>query len=77
MEYYLSSNNKNYFLIATINNDIDPKIEQNVIKKFQTKILSTEARYVKVKAYNFGKLPQWHQRFGMGDAFFFIDEISI
>lgn len=76
VEYYLSSNNKDFFLVATVNNDIDPKMEQNSIKKFSAEVLPTEARYVKVKAYNFGKLPNWHQGFG-GDAFIFIDEISI
>jgi len=34
------------------------------------------ARYVKVKAKNFGTLPNWHQGAG-GDAFIFIDEITI
>ena len=34
------------------------------------------ARYVKVKAKNFGALPNWHQGAG-GDAFIFIDEITI
>ena len=36
----------------------------------------TKAKYIKVKAYNFGKLPEWHQGFG-GDAFIFIDEITV
>ncbi len=34
------------------------------------------ARYVKVKAKNFGKLPEWHLGAG-GEAFIFIDEISV
>jgi predicted alpha-1,2-mannosidase len=34
------------------------------------------ARYVKVEAFNYGKLPEWHQGAG-GDAFIFIDEIEI
>jgi predicted alpha-1,2-mannosidase len=34
------------------------------------------ARYVKVKANNFGKLPDWHMGAG-GEAFIFIDEISV
>jgi predicted alpha-1,2-mannosidase len=34
------------------------------------------ARYVKVKAKNFGKLPDWHMGAG-GEAFIFIDEISV
>ncbi|CAN5527306.1 GH92 family glycosyl hydrolase [soil metagenome] len=33
-------------------------------------------RYLKVKAYNYGKLPAWHQGAG-DDAFIFIDEIEI
>ena len=36
----------------------------------------TTARYVKVIAKNYGKLPEWHQGFG-GDAFIFIDEITV
>jgi len=35
-----------------------------------------KSRYVKIKAYNFGKLPDWHQGKG-GDAFIFLDEIDI
>ncbi len=35
-----------------------------------------KARYVKIKAFNFGKLPDWHQGKG-GDAFIFVDEIDI
>jgi predicted alpha-1,2-mannosidase len=34
------------------------------------------ARYVKVKAKNYGKLPNWHMGAG-GEAFIFIDEISV
>lgn len=34
------------------------------------------AQYVKVKAKNFGKLPDWHMGAG-GEAFIFIDEISV
>ncbi|MEX1189874.1 MAG: GH92 family glycosyl hydrolase [Bacteroidia bacterium] len=34
------------------------------------------ARYVKVQAKNFGKLPEWHLGAG-GDAYIFIDEIAI
>lgn len=76
VEYYLSSNNKDFFLVATVHNDIDSKTDSIILKKFDAEILPTEARYVKVKAYNFGKLPDWHQGFG-GDAFIFVDEISI
>lgn len=76
VEYYLSSNNKDFFLVATVNNSLDPKITDNTISEFKADILQTEARYLKVKAYNYGKLPEWHQGFG-GDAFIFVDEIWV
>jgi predicted alpha-1,2-mannosidase len=37
---------------------------------------TTNARYIKVKATNYGVLPEWHQGKG-GDAFIFIDEIDV
>lgn len=76
VEYWLSSNNQDFFLISTVNNDIDPKNTDHIIKNFSAEILPTEARYVKVKAFNYGKLPQWHQGFG-GEAFIFVDEIGV
>lgn len=76
VEYWLSSNNHDFFLVATANNTVDPKNTDHIIKNFDAEILPTEARYLKVKAFNFGKLPQWHQGAG-NDAYIFIDEISV
>ena len=79
VEYYVSSDNTNFTLVATVDNDIDPKTDDNQIKDFGItlpKVLN--ARFVKVKAYNYGKLPEWHLGYPYnGDAFIFIDEISI
>jgi hypothetical protein len=77
VEYYVSDDNANFTYFGSVNNTLDPKIEENIILNFtanETK--SKMARYVKVIAKNFGKLPEWHQGFG-GDAFIFIDEITI
>jgi hypothetical protein len=77
VEYYASIDNENYSLIGTVTNSIDPKENENKIKDFQLKLDNEiTAKYIKVKAKNFGKLPEWHQGFG-GDAFIFIDEITI
>ncbi|SFI53591.1 GH92 family glycosyl hydrolase [Halpernia frigidisoli] len=76
IDYYVSNNNKEFFLIKSITTDIDPKHNDVLTKKYTAEIFPTEARYVKIKAYNFGKLPEWHQGFG-GDAFIFIDEIEV
>ncbi|UPT72158.1 MAG: GH92 family glycosyl hydrolase [Flavobacterium sp. JAD_PAG50586_2] len=75
VEYYISNDNVNFSLVGSIQNDIDPKEGENKIKNFSLS-KETKAKYVKIKAYNFGKLPEWHQGFG-GDAFIFVDEITI
>ncbi|MES2812862.1 MAG: GH92 family glycosyl hydrolase [Bacteroidota bacterium] len=77
VEYYVSTDNVNFNLVGTVDNTLDPKETMNTIRDFSLKLnATTKAKYVKVKAYNFGKLPEWHQGTG-GDAFIFIDEITI
>jgi predicted alpha-1,2-mannosidase len=77
VDYYSSLDNVNFTLIGTIENNLDPKFDENKIQNFEYKSpIEIKAKYIKVKAYNFGKLPEWHQGFG-GDAFIFIDEITI
>lgn len=75
VEYYVSDDNVNFTYFGSVNNTLDPKIEENIILNF-TANESKKARYVKVIAKNFGKLPEWHQGFG-GDAFIFVDEIIV
>ncbi|SDQ72182.1 alpha-1,2-mannosidase, putative [Chryseobacterium soldanellicola] len=76
VEYFASMNGKDFVLLKTVDNTVDPKDETIQTKDFSTEILPTEARYIKVKAYHFGKLPEWHLGAG-GDAYIFIDEISV
>lgn len=59
-----------------MNNGTDPKLVDTVIEPFTGEVKNVTARYVKVIAYNSGKLPEWHQGYG-GDAFIFIDEITV
>ena len=75
VEFYGSLDGVDFKLLSTEKNDIDPKQYDSVIKSFRSKVVS-DARYIKVVAKNYGKLPQWHQGYG-GDAFIFIDEIEI
>ena len=76
VEFYASSDNKEYVLIGMDTHNVDPKDEVNQIKKLVLSNQKVKARYIKVVAYNFGKLPEWHLGAG-GDAFIFIDEITI
>lgn len=78
VEYYVSDDNVNFTLFDTQNNTIDPKEYKSVIKGFKSVKKTVKARYVKVKATNFGKLPEWHQGFPFnGEAFIFVDEITV
>jgi len=77
VEYYVSTDNVTFTLVGTINNTLDAKETENTITNFGLNLGKTiKAKYVKIKAYNFGKLPEWHQGAG-GDAFIFVDEITI
>ena len=77
VDYYVSNDNVNFTLVGSVNNSISPKYSVNKIENFEYQLpQELKAKYVKVKAYNFGKLPDWHLGAG-GDAFIFIDEITI
>jgi hypothetical protein len=77
VDYFVSNDNVNFTLVGSVNNSISPKYSVNKIENFEYQSpQEIKAKYVKVKAYNFGKLPDWHQGAG-GDAFIFIDEITI
>lgn len=77
VKYSFSSNGINFENELIIENSVDPKNTDASIKDFSQKtVQNVSAKFVKVQAINFGKLPDWHQ--GRGDeAFIFIDEIEI
>jgi predicted alpha-1,2-mannosidase len=78
VEYYISEDNVNFTLFDAQNNTIDPKEHNSVLKGFKSIKKPVKARYVRVKATNFGKLPEWHQGFPFnGEAFIFVDEITV
>lgn len=78
VEYYVSNDNKTFELVEIIKHNIDPKLDQNIVHSFDSNKKFAEARYVKVIARNFGKLPEWHIGHPYnGEAFIFIDEIIV
>lgn len=74
--YYISEDNINFTKVGTVENALDPKEYEVKVKPFSLQFNSKKARYVKVIATNFGKLPEWHQGAGF-DAYIFIDEITV
>ena len=76
VEYYVSKDGRSFEKVAEIGNDVAPNDYTNQIKDFSTNTSTPiSARYVKVRATNFGKLPEWHAGAGE-DAFIFVDEID-
>ncbi|SHF05072.1 alpha-1,2-mannosidase, putative [Flavobacterium fontis] len=75
--YYSSLDGVNFTLLGTLTHTVDPQDYENSIHDFALQLPKPiQARYLKVKAINFGKLPEWHIGAG-GDAFIFVDEIEI
>ncbi|RYG34743.1 MAG: alpha-mannosidase, partial [Chitinophagaceae bacterium] len=75
VEYSSSEDGIHFTQLKSVGNTIDPHLSETVIKDFPADV-NAKARYIKVKAYNFGTLPPWHQGAG-GQAFIFVDEIRI
>ncbi len=72
----VSSDGLTYNTVSDTNNflpieDLDPQVK-NVTATFAP----TKTRFVKIKAVQYGKLPQWHESPG-GDTHLFVDEIEI
>ena len=77
VDYYISTDNINFTIAGSVANTISASETETKINDFFFKTEnSVTARYVKIMAHNYGKLPEGHQGFG-GDAFIFIDEIGI
>lgn len=76
VELYVSDDGKDFKLLKTIDNTVPAQNYDVQVQPFGADFKGIKARYIKVKAYNFGPLPEWHQGAG-GEAFIFIDEISI
>ncbi|MES2762689.1 MAG: GH92 family glycosyl hydrolase [Bacteroidota bacterium] len=75
--YEISEDGNTYAPFGTIENGIaadDYSIQKRTF--FNNNTIPVNARFVKIKAINFGKLPDWHQGNG-GDAYIFVDEIEV
>jgi putative alpha-1,2-mannosidase len=76
LEFQVSDNSTDFRTVAEIKNDVPQTLMEPTIKEFRRAITPTRARYVRVRAYNFGNIPAWHLGAG-GDPWIFVDEIFI
>ena len=76
VEFEVSNDNVSWRKVAEIKPDVAPEDMKEQFKDYKTAISPVKARFIRVKATNFGKIPAWHP--GAGDnAFIFVDEIFI
>jgi len=77
VEFSFSKDGNTYSDNTALGNNVSDKDEKVQKKTFKTMLLRpVTARFVKVKAINYGKLPEWHPGAG-GDSWLFLDEITI
>jgi putative alpha-1,2-mannosidase len=76
IEFDVSQNGVNFTRVADIKTDVAVTDMESKIRDYTAKISPTTARYVRVHAYNLGKIPSWHPGAG-SDAFIFVDEIWV
>jgi hypothetical protein len=78
VEYLVSKDGKEFVSVAKIGSFLADTILTTSVLPVNLEIKQQKARFVKVKAKNYGALPHWHQGYPFGGtAFIFIDEILI
>lgn len=75
VSYEASTDGINYQPIGEIKNEISDNNYAPAEKEFGLNV-DLKARYIRVKAVNYGKIPDWHPGKN-GDAHIFIDEITV
>jgi len=76
VDFELSNDGLNFVRALSLTNDISDKDYGTIIKDMVGTITPRSARYVRITAHTYGKIPAWHP--GAGDeAFIFADEIII
>lgn len=77
VEFSISRDGKKYEKVPTIaNENISPKKRGKHIETFRTGFETDLIRYIKIKATNIGRVPDWHEAAG-SDAWIFMDEIIV
>jgi predicted alpha-1,2-mannosidase len=76
VEIELSTDGRTFGPAASMENKVPEDRGGVVTKDFVQSITPQQARYVRIRAINFGKIPAWHPGSG-GDAWIFVDEIMI
>ena len=74
-EFEVSTDGVNYTKVCRIENIVADTDQNTQIKNFEQSIKPVKAKYIRMFAKNYGKIPAWHLGAGY-DAYIFIDEIT-
>ena len=73
---YTSVDGDNYYKRAKLSPQISAMLEGRFFKEFVMSFPEIEAKYVKIKAVNYGVCPDWHPAAG-SKSWIFVDEVRI
>lgn len=76
LEFEFSNDGVNFAKLVDFKTEFPQEDIKNAIKEFRRSIKPFPARYIRVKAYNIGKIPAWHPGAG-GAPWIFVDEILV
>lgn len=76
VDFELSSDGTNFVPGLSLRNDVSDSVYGAIVKDFVGSMKPQQARFVRMTARNYGKLPVWHPGAG-GDSWIFVDEIII
>ena len=76
VDYWTSLDDKNYTYQGKVLANFPDNIEGSLQKDFKLNVKNLKARYIKIRAENYGICPDWHLGAG-GKTWIFVDEITI
>jgi hypothetical protein len=76
VEFELSLDGVNFSKAAASAHDVSDRDARVTVKEISSTFPPRNARFVKVRAYNYGAVPQWHPGAG-GQSWIFVDEITV
>lgn len=76
VEFWVSEDGENFSLAASVKNNFPDNEYGLFTQDYEAKLGGVSARYVRVKAQNYGICPDWHLGAG-GTTWLFVDELMI
>jgi len=76
VEYAVSRDGKAFTVAAKVKSTVSQREAGPLIEAFTASLRDVTARYLRVRAWSVGKIPDWHQARGL-PAWLFVDEILV